>query len=582
VLLTRDEKFSLIKILGFALCTSSLEVVTGSLIVIFSQVIIQPEVGLKYTRMLKFGNDFSHGHIIFYFAVIVGIMYLLKTLVAAMEIFYQNFSIQKMNCNFKKKLLHGYAKTDYGIYLTRNSSLGIQVVSGDSELMFSTGLISIVSILSESIVCLCLIGMVVYINPTLALAIFGILVLLGICITKGVLPKFYQFGQKLQEAATYSGQNLFQFFHAFKEIVLLGKQAAFINAYQFHFSKQSHVRAMQSAISLLPRIIIELTFVGLFLITIAFLCLKHERPEQMLGILGGYLYTGFRLMPALNRVISQLNLFKSSIPSIERVYHEYTVVPNQQNYVEVPNFTFEHIISLQNVSFRYLNTKKDILSGITFEIKKGECIGIIGETGSGKSTLVDLILGLLKPYQGTILIDKKYPVNSHQWHQIVGYVPQNIYLTDDTIQANIAFGDNVIDEARLNTVIDAAQLRKFIEQLAEGAKTIVGERGLRLSGGERQRIAIARALYRNPDIIIFDEATSALDNETAAKLMDTIYSISQHRTVIMIAHRLVSLKNCNRIIVLEQGKIKNIMTYEALHSETNKSSQNINKAKGLT
>ena len=167
-------------------------------------------------------------------------------------------------------------------------------------------------------------------------------------------------------------------------------------------------------------------------------------------------------------------------------------------------------------------------------------------------------MGLLKPQKGSILVDGKYTVSSYQWHQKIGYVPQSVYLTDDTIEANIAFGEKEIDEIRLNAAIDAAQLRKFIDQLPEGSKTFVGERGIRLSGGERQRISIARALYRNPEVLIFDEATSALDNETEAKLMETINAVSQSRTVIMIAHRLSTLRDCDRIVIMNDGQVKQI------------------------
>ena len=214
-----------------------------------------------------------------------------------------------------------------------------------------------------------------------------------------------------------------------------------------------------------------------------------------------------------------------------------------------------------------MNANRNALNQISFELNKGECIGIVGETGSGKSTFVDLMLGLLKPYQGSILVDNQYPVNAYQWHQKIGYVPQSIYLTDDTIAANIAFGEQHIDELRLNTAIDAAQLSKFIDTLPEKTATIVGERGVRLSGGERQRIAIARALYRNPEILIFDEATSALDNDTEARLMSTIHEVSQNRTVIMIAHRLTTLRDCNRIIIMEKSEIKQVTDYKTIQNQ---------------
>ena len=561
-LLTKEEKLKWVGIVAFALSTSLLEVVTASVIVVFAQVLNQPDIGQKYLCMFGFSDALTPGRIVLCIAVIVGIIYLIKNLVAAAEVFYQNFTIQKMNYLFKEKLLYRYAEVDYGFYLTRNSSFGVAVVGSDVELTFSGGMISVAGILSEGIIFICLIGMAVYMNPSLAIIIFCFGSILGLFIVKIMLPHFYKWGQRTQEATLNSSQNLLQFFHGFKEIVLLGKREAFVNAFRYHSRKKSRMLAIQTATNALPRMVIEVLFVGLFVTTIAFLCLEHESPVQMIGVLGGYLYLGFRVMPGLNRVVNQLNVFKASIPSIERVCSECNAAAAKENYVNIPDFLFDRYIELKGIFFRYPNVEKNALEDIVFQIKKGECIGIVGETGSGKSTLVDVILGLLKPYKGSVLIDGKYPVSSYQWHQKIGYVPQSVYLTDDTIESNIAFGEKQIDEDRLNVAIDAAQLRKFIDQLPDGSKTLVGERGIRLSGGERQRISIARALYRNPEVLIFDEATSALDNETEARLMETIRAVSQNRTVIMIAHRLTTLKDCDRVVVLKSGTVEKITEYE--------------------
>lgn len=562
--LSRKEKFKWLGIIGFALCTSSLEVLTASVVVIFAQVLNQPEMGEKYLVLLGFSADLSLPRIVFYISIIVGIVYLIKNIVSGIEIFYQNFAIQKMNYDFKNKLLYRYAEAGYRFYLTRNSSLSFQTIGGDVEYVFSTGMISLASVLSEAVVFLSIVGFVVIMNPILAFAVFGIGLIFWIGITKILLPQFYLFGQKLREASLNGNQNLMQFFHGFKEIVLFGKRDSFVNAYQYHSRIKSHIQATQTAINVLPRIVIEILFMAFFVATISLLCLKHESPLKMMGVLSGYLYAGFRLMPGLNRLINQLNVFKSTIPSIERVYMEYNTVISQEDYVEVPELVFEKSIVLRAVNFLYAGAKEDALVDISLEIKKGECIGIVGETGSGKSTLVDIILGLLKPHKGAVLVDAKFPVNSYQWHLKLGYVPQSVYLVDDTIEANIAFGEKRVDQQKLNNAINAAQLRKCIEQLPLGSQTIVGERGIRLSGGERQRIAIARALYRDPEVLIFDEATSALDNETESRLMETIDTVRKNRTVIMIAHRLTSLKGCDRIVVMENRKIKELIRYSSL------------------
>lgn len=562
-LLTYREKLQWAAIVGFAFFTSALEMITAVVIVAFAQVLNQPESGQKYMSMFCLGENLSPGRVVFFMAIACGLIYLIKNIVAAAEVFYQNFTIQKMNYLFKNKLLHRYATADYGFYLTRNSSLGLQVVGGDAEQMFTSGMVPLASILSEGVIFVFLLAMIIYMNPSLALIVFGIAIVFGLLITKILLPQFYQFGQKLQQASEFGYQTLLQFFHGFKEIVLLGKREAFINSYQSYSRKKSHVQAIQKAVDSLPRMIIEVLFVGLFVVTIALMCLEHESPVQIIGLLGGYLYAGFRLMPGLNRIITQLNAFKTAIPYIERVYEEYNTVGAKENYIDVPKFSFEKSLSFENVNFNYKNTETNVISNINLEIKKSECIGVIGETGSGKSTLIDLLLGLLRPTSGEILVDNLYPVNSYQWHKKIGYVPQSVYLIDDTVEANIAFGEKVenINQARLNKAIDDAQLGKFIKKLPDGVKTFVGERGVRLSGGERQRIAIARALYREPEVLIFDEATSALDNETEARLMETIQVVRRNRTVIMIAHRLSTLRDCDRIVKMNNGVIGEITTF---------------------
>lgn len=557
LMLTKQQKLQWVGIVGFALCTSLLEVITASVIVVFAQALNDPKAVQKYIDLLGFKYYFSPARIVFYTAIACGVVYFIKNVIAACEVFYQNFLIQKMNYQFKNQLLYRYAVADYGFYLTRNSSIGMAVVGGDAELMFSGAMISLANIISESVVFTCLLAMVIFMNPSLAVIIFSVGGIISIIVAKGLFPLFYSWGKKLQEASLLTNQNLLQFFHGFKEILLFGKRDAFIENYQFNSLKKSKVHATQTATNHLPRMVIEVLFVGLFVVIISYLCFKHDASHKIIGILGGYLYVGFRLMPGLNRIISQLNVFKSSIPSIERVHDEYNTVAAQENYVNVPDFKFNKNITFNNVCFKYLNTGKDALHNINLEIKKGECIGIVGETGSGKSTLVDLLLGLLKPYQGTVLIDGKYPANSKQWHQKIGYVPQSVYLIDDTIKANIAFGEksSEVDLIRLNKAIDNAQLRKFIDQLECGFDTVVGERGIRLSGGERQRIAIARALYREPEVLIFDEATSALDNETEARLMETIGLVKKERTVVMVAHRLSTLDGCDRVISINSGLI---------------------------
>lgn len=567
-LISSKERWHIAKMVGFTICSSVLEIATAVAIIFLTQVIATPSTGQKLFNIFDFHTLTTHQTILFV-ALLVGFLYLIKNIIATLEMFFQHSVIQKMNYRFQKRLLEHYLKFDYDYYLTRNASQGFEIITSDSEAMFSSGMTSLSVIFSESLVSLCLIATLFVANPMIGLIIFGIGGLFGLIISKKVSPLFYFWGQGLQQALLLSNKHLLQFFHGFKEIILLGKQRSFVDAYHIHSKKKAQIQAIRNTINTLPRMATELLFVSILILTIAYFCFNNISEQAMMAILGGYLYAGFRLMPGLNRIIMQLNIFKSIIPSIERVFSEYHLNPSKnERYIFCPDFKFNNEIILKNVSYKYISTHQYALKNISLNIRKGECIGIIGKTGSGKSTLSDVLLGLLSPEEGIALIDNQYPLNSVQWHQQIGYVHQAIYLIDDTIQANIAFGESLdsLDIEKLNSSIKASQLNELIERLPEGINTLVGERGIRLSGGERQRIAIARALYRNPSVLIFDEATSALDNETERLLMETIHQIhTDQRTIIIIAHRLTTLQNCERIIVMKNGSIDRIIRYEDLN-----------------
>lgn len=553
-------------IAGFAVVTSMFEMLTATVVVLFGQVLTNPQLGVGYLARAGVYDVTAPGQVIITFAVICGVVYLVKNIVAGCEVFFQNFNIQRMGYHFKNKLLGRYTDSDYAQFLTRNSSYGLSVVNTDCELTFTTAMVAFAAIFSELIIFSCLVGLIIYMNPPLALVIFSLGAVIALVVAKFLLPQFYRWGKRAQDAALHCGQNLVQFFHAHKEIVLNGKESFFIDAYKQHSYHKARVQALQTSTNTLPRLVIEVLFIGLFVVAVSLLAHKETDATGMIGVLAGYMYAGFRLMPSLNRIIGQLNMLKSVTPAVGRVYEEYILQPAVGGYEDIPSFRFDSDLRFENVTYHYPQTKRAALQGVDLVIHKGECVGVVGQTGSGKSTLIDLMLGLLKPTSGRIAVDEEFPVACRQWHQKIGYVPQAIYLIDDTIAANIAFGIKPadVDHAMLNKAIDDAQLRPLLDKLPEGINTTVGERGARLSGGERQRIAIARALYRNPQVMIFDEATSALDHDTEEKLMETIHAVSRDHTVIMIAHRISTLAKCGRIYKMDNGRLAGAVTYQEL------------------
>ena len=351
-----------------------------------------------------------------------------------------------------------------------------------------------------------------------------------------------------------------------RDIIIDDTQKAFLD---LHSSADLNLRKLQAAnqfISAFPRIGIEA--VAMIVVAIAgYLIADNSDLALALPTLAIIVMAGQRLLPALQQCYTSINSINSSIQALCKIND--LLIFDKNNSLILPKstkLTFNHFICLKNIKLKLGNPQKLILNGINLEVRKGEKIGLIGKTGSGKSTFVDIIMGLILPTSGSVEVDST-ELNSNNvksWMLMVAHVPQSIFLTDASIKCNIAFGipDREIETERVKLAIERAQLTDLVHSLPDGIDSMVGERGVFLSGGQRQRIGIARALYKNSQILIFDEATSALDGETEASVMDCIYSLDPNLTVIVIAHRLSTLKRCSRIVEIESGRIKAIGTYE--------------------
>lgn len=570
-ILSREDKSIWIKIAFFSCLTTFLELAVLMVIISFARILFNPSQALGYIKRFRLPflvdlvQGMTPGKIVFYGAIICGLTYIIKHIAALADVLYCNFSIRKMGSRFREKLLRRYAEADYGFFLKRGTSVSINVVASDSMSVFTSGMAPLVTIFSNALCIICILMVVVVWNPTLSLFVFVLLG--GGCWLVGgaLLPLFYRLGKKMQGLSSRASQNLRDFFLGIKEVILLGKRDVFIHAYQRESHNYLGVQALADSIGVFQRMAIELLFVGIFLSIIAYLCLKNDTPPQMLGTLGAYFYASFRLIPCIIQIISSLSMLRRETPAIERAFHEQKLVVTKGTYADEPDLTFDHCLSLENVSFSYDDGRSFALENISLDIRRGEKVGIVGHTGAGKSTLVDVLLGLVQPFHGKILLDGRYSVHSHQWHGKIGYVPQNLFLVTGSIETNIAFGEEEISQERLEKAIHDAQMRGMLERLPQGKHTVLGETAW-LSGGERQRVAIARALYRDPQVLIFDEATSALDSETEGRVMKTIEHVREGRTVIMVAHRLTTLRSCDRIFVLKKGRLEATLSYDELIS----------------
>ena len=370
---------------------------------------------------------------------------------------------------------------------------------------------------------------------------------------------------KLSEERSFNNslkiKNLQETFGSIKEIKIYNKENYFLNLFNYFNRKVVNIEGYETFLKRLPRLWFEFLCVLIFVTFLIFIFLFSKIDLiSLTPILGIFGVATIRIIPSVNRIllaIQTINFGEAAIKMISDNFNERDSKNNYTKIMDLGKFNFSKNLNFENVDFKF-NNDTQIFNKINFNIQKGDFVGVFGETGVGKSTLLNLLLGLIKPSGGEIKVDN-YDIhkNLRGWQLKIGFVPQNIYLLDDSISKNIAFGfdGNKIDKERLENTIKEAQLEKFVQSLPDKENTFVGERGMQVSGGQLQRIGIARAIYSNPEVLIFDESTSSLDNETELKIMETIKSIKKDKTIIFVSHKKTPMKFCNKIFELKKNKI---------------------------
>jgi len=432
---------------------------------------------------------------------------------------------------------------------------------------------SATALVSEALISLGILVVLVQQLPPLArgaAALTGAVTILLLWITQ---RRHIRWGHELHDAGIQEIRTLRQSLAAVKEAKILGRERYFVERTARLRALLSNLQAVRQTIEVVPRLVVETTFVAALAALIGIAWWRPNAGGDLMLTLGIFAYGGLRLLPSLHLSVYRFNRIGSgqaAVSTVSRDWHE--LAPNLADSKEIaPGMVMTESILFDSISFAYETTQGAALEpavhNIDLEIRRGESIGIVGPTGAGKTTLVDLMLGLLEPTSGSIRVDgRDIRLSLRAWQRQIGYVPQAVYLTDDTIRRNIALGleDSEIDERRVTESARAAQLDEFLARLPNGLNTAVGERGAKLSGGERQRIAVARALYRQPTILVFDEATAALDNVTEQALTATIRALHDNVTRIFIAHRLSTVQSCDRLVLLRKGRIAGIGTYAGL------------------
>lgn len=471
--------------------------------------------------------------------------------------------------NIGKRLIEGYLHQPYSWFLSRNSAdLGKNIFSEVNQVIVY-GFSPLIELIAKGTIAIAIITLLLIVEPKVALIV-------GLTLTASYVLIFYfvrnylnRSGKELSTNNELRFRIVSEAFGAVKEIKIGGLEQKYIKNFSNSAQIFASSQASASIISQSPRYVLEIIAFGGILSIMSYIMIQTGSLNNALPVVSLYVFAGYRLVPALQQIYSSLTNLIFVGPSLKKLYDD---LENCKPYMEKQDqrvLSFNKAIMLKNIYYNYPNTSRSVLKNINIIIPAKSSIGIVGATGSGKTTTVDIILGLLEPQKGFIEIDGKIITknNVRSWQRSIGYVPQYIYLSDDTVASNIAFREDPkdINKEMVEKVSKIANLHEFVmDKLPKQYQTGVGERGIKLSGGERQRIGIARALYHNPRLLIFDEATSALDNQTEQLVMDAINSISKNITTIMIAHRLNTVKNCDIIFKLNKGQVVSKGTFNNL------------------
>ena len=574
-LLSVHERKQAFLLLLMILVMALLDVIGVASILPFMAVLTDPtlvETNLVLNKMFKISNKFgieNNKQFLFALGVLVFVLLLFSLTFKALTSYAQVRFVQMRQYSIGKRLVRGYLNQPYSWFLSRHSAdLGKTILSEISEVV-GAGMAPVMELIAKGIVTILLISLLILADPKLAMIVGLSLSGLYGLIYKLAFKYVDQIGKERLKNNQMRFTAISEAFGAAKEVKVGRLEEVYIKRFSDPAKIYARNLAAVKVISQLPRYALEAIAFGGILLVILYLMAKTGSFSNALPIISLYAFAGYRLMPALQQIYNSITSVTFVTPSVNKLYDDIKNLKpfnTNQNQSAMP---LENQITLKNIYYNYPNSSKTILKNINLSISAKTTVGLVGTTGSGKTTTVDIILSLLKPQKGTLEIDDQVITNqnSKAWLRSIGYVPQHIYLSDDTVAANIAFGVEAenIDQEVIKKVSKIANLHEFVtNELPKNYQTTIGERGVRLSGGQRQRIGIARALYHNPKVLILDEATSALDNLTEKAVMEAIDNLGKNITIILIAHRLSTVKKCDRIYLLEKGELKNEGTFEEL------------------
>ena len=514
---------------------------------------------------------------LFFLGAIVFCIFVFSLIFKSITIYLQLRFAAKIDYSISKKLFQGYLGHPYSWFLNRHSAELGKTLLSEVTTVVQGAILPITVVLAQSATVIAILILLIVVNTKLSI-FMGMVLIASYLTIFFVVNRYLAFiGKKRLEANEQRYKAVSEGFGAIKEVKLGGLEEAFSLNFNRPAKNFASYHAASQAILQLPRYFLEAILFGGMLLLMLNLLGDEANSKNFLPMITLYAFAGYRVMPAIQLVYSSFSQLRYHQAAFENLHQDYiSILVHEVDLEELSEpISFNKTIQLQDVSYAYPLAEKLALNNINMTIQCKQTIGFVGSTGSGKTTLADIILGILSPKNGSLLIDGQIITekNRREWQKLIGYVPQNIFLADASVAENIAFGvePSKIDHDQVKKAARVANLDNFIEkEMPHGYKSEVGERGVRLSGGQRQRIGIARAMYHQPDILILDEATSALDNITEHEVMDAVNALGQEITIILIAHRLSTVQSCDNLFFLQDGRIEDHGTFDELIKKNQK------------
>ena len=565
VILSKDQKRQSIKILTIIIFSAGFELIGITAILPFLQVILTPEVVMNHELAQPIVHIFhieNDTQMLILMGTGVILIYIIKNLYMLFSYYMQYDYSTKIQKELSIKLLKSYMTRPYEALLDINSADILRGCNTDINGVYNT-LSNLFTIMAEGLAAVAIGIFIIYTDPWIAISVLVLMALVMIGMILFFKPIMKRMGKKMVFAQSEKTKAIYQTTSGLKELFVMQRKELFADEFaQASDGVRVSQRNYEFIVASQERIIEGICVSGLIGIVVIRLLMGME-ILSFVPKLGVFAMAAFKIMPSIGKISSRVTGIIYHIPMLDIVYNMVVEAEDfekkQSNYISTGQENtgcdrFHEVLSIKHVQWKYKEQEIPVLTDVNINIKRGESIALIGASGSGKTTLSDVILGLLYPQSGGVYMDgiDVYTMPK-TWAGIIGYVPQSVFLFDDTIRNNVLFGLKDAKDEDVWYALEQAQLKTFVESLPKGLDTIVGERGVKLSGGQRQRIAIARALFSKPQILVLDEATAALDNETESAVMESIDALQGHITMIIVAHRLTTIRNCNRIYEIKDG-----------------------------